>query len=116
MKEKTLLRIALICSVIGLILLFFISENISVSEVDLSKIDERDIGEDVKIIGEVLRVTDIGKVMFLEVGQEKVESVPILLFKDSDISLKKGDYVEIIGEIDDYKGEREIIATRVRII
>ena len=116
MKEKTLLKIALICSLVGIVVLFFVSEKISISQVDLDRIDERDIGTDVKIIGRIERATDTEKVMFLEIGQEKIEKVTVILFKDSDISLKEGDYVEITGEIEDYNGKREIIANKVRIV
>ena len=116
MKEKTLLKIALICSLVGIVVLFFVSEKISISQVDLDRIDEMDIGTDVKIIGRIERATDTEKVMFLEIGQEKIEKVTVILFKDSDISLKEGDYVEITGEIEDYNGKREIIANKVRIV
>lgn len=116
MKEKTLLKIALICSLVGLIGLFFVSERISIEEIDVSKINEEEIGKVVKIIGRIERVSDADKVMFLEIGQEKIETVSIILFKDSDISLEKGDYVEIIGSVEDYEGKREVIANRVRIV
>ena len=46
----------------------------------------------------------------------KTESISVILFKEKDIELKEGSYVEIEGEIDDYNGEREIIASRIKII
>lgn len=116
MKEVTLLKIALTCSVFGIVLLFLISDRISVQEIDISKIEEEGIGKDVKVIGKVGRVTDTGKMMFLEVEQEKVEQVTIILFKPGDITLFEGEYVEIVGEVEDYKGKREIIANKVKKI
>lgn len=116
MKEKTLFKISLICSLVGIIVLFFISEKLTIDEIDLSKIDEVKIGRSVKIIGRIEKVSNTEKVIFLEVGQQKIETVSVLLFKDSDIALKQGDYVEIIGEIDDYNGKKEVIANRVRLI
>jgi len=116
MKEKTLLKIALICSLLGIVVLFTISDNLSIEESDISKINHAEIGETVKITGRIEKMSDTDKLMFLEVGQEKIETVPVLLFKDSDIALKQGDYVEILGTIEDYEGEREIIANRIRLI
>lgn len=116
MKEKTLLKIALICTIVGLIVLYFISSNITIQEVDLSRIDETDIGDDIKLIGRVEKVSDVEKVMFLDVGQQKIESISVILFKDSDIAISEGDYVEIIGEIEEYEGERQVIANKVRLI
>ncbi len=116
MKEKTLFKIAIVCSVIGLIGLFFVSEQITVKEIDVGKITDSDVGKEVRVIGRVERVSDTEKVMFLEVGQEKVESVSVVLFKeDKGIRLKEGDYVELLGELDEYKGEYSIIANAVKV-
>ena len=116
MKEKTLLKIAVLSSVLGLLILFFISSYIPIQEINIDRIDEMDIGEPVKIYGEILKVGESDKVLFLQIGQEKIEKVEVILFKDSDFDLKEGNYVEIIGEIDDYQGKREIIAHTVKII
>ncbi len=116
MREKTLFKIALICSFIGLIGLYFISDKISIDRINISGIDKEDLGEEVKIIGKIERVTNTDKVVFLEISEMKTESISVILFKDKDIELKEGSYVEIEGEIDDYNGEREIIASRVKLI
>ena len=96
--------------------MFLISERIEVKEIDISKIENEKIGKSIKIIGRVGRVTDTGKMIFLEVEQEKTEQVTIILFKPGDITLTQGEYVEIVGEIDDYNGKKEIIANRVKKI
>ena len=116
MKEINLFKIALSCSILGLILLFFISEQIEIDETAIDKIDETDIGESVKIIGKIETINDVGNLVFIDINQEKIESVSVMLFKDSDIILKKGDYVEIIGDIDEYEGKKEVIANRIRLI
>jgi DNA/RNA endonuclease YhcR with UshA esterase domain len=116
MKEKTLLKIALISSILGIVVLFFVSENISLQNMDISKINEGESGETVKIIGRIEKLSDTGKVLYIDIGQQKIEKVSVMLFKSSDIALKEGDYVEIIGDINDYKGERTVIANKVRIV
>ncbi len=115
MKEKTLFKLALICSIVGLVVLFFISSNINVQEIDVGKITDSDVGKEVRVIGKILRVSDTEKVMFLEVGQEKVDDVSVVLFKEEPINLKEGDYVELLGEIDEYNGEYNIIANAVKL-
>ena len=112
MKEKTLLKYALICTVVGISILYVISDNIQVPIYS----EDLEIGEEVKIIGRIEMTGGTDKVMFLSVGWEKIETVDVLLFKDRDIPLKEGDYVAKIGEIDDYQGKREVIANRVRLI
>ena len=115
MKEKTLFKIAIICSIIGLVALFFISEKIEIKEINVGKITDSDIGKEVKVLGKVEKLSDTDKVMFLEVGQEKVERVSVVLFKDGKIDIKEGDYIELIGELDEYQGEYSIIANAVKI-
>lgn len=116
MKDLTLFTVALICSVLGIIILFFISDNITISQTNIHDIDSIEPGKTVKIIGRIERASDTEKVMFLTVGQEKIETVSVVLFKSSNITLKQGDYVEITGTVEEYQGAPEVIASRVRII
>jgi len=116
MQEKTLLKIALIFSLVGIILLFIFSNNVSIKEINIGKINEEDLDTTVKIIGRIEKVSDTEKVIFLTIGQEKIETIPVLLFKDSNISFAPGDYVEITGTLEDYEGEKEVIANKIRLI
>ncbi|GAG22180.1 unnamed protein product, partial [marine sediment metagenome] len=103
-------------SLIGIIILFFISGRIEIDEVTIDKLDEMEIGKTVKIRGYVKDVTNLEKVAFLKIAQEKTEVVSVVLFKEENISLESGDYIEVIGEIEDYKGEKEIIGNLVKRI
>lgn len=116
MKEKTLLRIALISGIIGLVILFIISDNLEIKEKDIDKINKANVEEDVKLIGTISRITNLEKVTFIEL--EQPATMTIILFKDKNknITLYKGDKVEIIGEIDEYNGELEVIAQRIRVL
>ena len=67
MKEKTLLKIALICSVVGIALLYIISENIKIDESTIDKITKGDIGESVKIKGVLSKVSSADNAVFLEI-------------------------------------------------
>ncbi len=114
MKESTLFKIALICSLVGVCILFFISDNVDVKEKAISKIEMESIGEDIKLKGYISGITDLEKVMFVEITQP--EKITVVLFKKSNITLDKGDYVEILGEIDEYGGKMQVIGNRVRVI
>ncbi len=116
MKEKNLFKLAFICSLVGLITLFFVSENIEIKEIDVGKITDSDVGKEVRVIGKIERLTNTEKVMFLEIAQEKIENIDVILFKDQKkINLKKGDYIELLGEVDEYEGEYNIIANAVKL-
>jgi len=109
-----LLKIALICSLLGLIILYIVAENISIDEKTIDKINKDDFGSDVKIKGAVNKIIDLENVMIVEITQPT--NMPVVLFKEEDINLSEGDYIEVIGEIDEYNGELEVIGHRVRVI
>jgi len=112
MREKTLLKVALLCSVVGLAIIFFITGRVEVDEVIVQRIDN--VGDDIKIVGEIQRISDAGSVMFINI--ERPEVVTVVVFTDRNISLATGQTIEVIGEIEEYEGELEILAERIRII
>lgn len=112
MKESTLLKIALLVSLVGIIILFSISENITIDEKTINQLDRTD--EEVLLRGIVTRVTELETVSFIEITQEN--KITVVLFKDYPIDLKEGEVVEVIGKTEEYKGEFEIIGKEVRVI
>jgi len=113
MDEKFLLKTSLICALIGILLLFYLAEYIiKVDEVSIDRINELDEGTDVKIKGFIEKITDLEKIAILEVSQLK--SITVILFKSGNITISKGDYVEIIGEVQEYNGKMELIGNEIK--
>lgn len=111
MEEKTLLKVSLVVGLLGALLLYFISSGIDLEAVKgLGGIMEE---EEIKINGIVGKVVEKEKVAFLEVLNEKIEKVNVVLFKDEKISLSEGDYVEILGTVEEYEGKKEVIGNKV---
>ena len=109
-----MLRLALICSLVGIIALFFISENMKINEKNINEINKDNIGEDVRIKGIVSKSADRGKIILLDIVQP--ETITIVLFKDHDFNISTGTKVEITGEIDEFNGKMEIIGNEVKIL
>ena len=116
MKETTLLRIALICSLVGLVILYFVSDNIEINERNIEKITMADKDEMVKVSGIITGVINSEKVTILKIM--KPEEIMVVMFKSENQTMpfKQGNEVEIIGKVDEYEGKMEIIASKVRII
>lgn len=112
MNEKTLLKLALIMTVTGLLILFFISETIEPKEKPLSQINKENIDAFVKLTGTITSVASKEKVTFIQINKQ--ETAQVILFDN--ISLSRGDKVEIIGKITEYNGKLEVIAQQVRVI
>lgn len=112
MKERTLLKIAIVSSLVGVFLLYIISDNITLDESSIGRIEEEEIGNDVKVKGVVKDVFNGEKISIITITQP--EEMKIILYDN--VSVYEGDYIEVIGEIDEYNGEREVIGNRVRRI
>lgn len=112
MREKTLLKISLFCTVFGLIGLYLISSSLKVDESIISKLDETNLGSTIKISGVVTKVDDLGSAMLLDIAQ--MESMKVIAFTN-DITLNKGDNVEVLGKLDEYNGRIELIADKITL-
>ncbi len=114
MKETTLLKIALICSLVGLLVLYFISTKIEIKDYK-PNILNKNVGEDVKLNGIVTKISDKGNVIFIEVNQQNPISI-VVFGNDNNLNLKNGDNVEVIGKVQEYNGKNEIIAQKIRLV
>ncbi len=111
--EKQLLKVCISTAMIGLCILFFYS-NIQTFEVTKT-LEHTKNDQSVKLQGTVLKYTDMENLSFITIANEKIETTPVILFKDRDIYLNEGDYVEITGTVETYKGEKELIANKIEI-
>ena len=66
-----------------------------------------------RIKGVVSSVRDLGEIMILDIAQP--QTINVMLFKDGNISINKGDFVDLEGELKEYKGKKEIIANQIEV-
>ena len=116
MDDKTLLRIALLGSVVGVVVLLLLSGQIGVQKEVISRLDGVPEGKEVEVVGKVLRFTDKGNVAFLEIAEQKIEAVTVVLFKDRNITLREGDRVRVTGSVEEYEGKKELLGNRVVLL
>ncbi|MEK6869777.1 MAG: hypothetical protein AABX74_06075, partial [Nanoarchaeota archaeon] len=95
MKEKTLLKIALIASLAGLLILYLISSNIEIKESNIEKITIENKDEFVKLSGIVSRIIDSEKAAFLEITQPQEITVVLFKNKNNTFNINEGNEVEI---------------------
>ena len=115
MEDKSLLRIALFCAFIGLGLLFFIYESVDVEVSEFDEIENKSVGDYVKVVGEISSVRASPGMYILEIGDQK-NTVPVVIFAKEKLRILKGNYISVGGEIEEYKGKKEIIASEVEIL
>ena len=111
MKESTLLKIALMTTVIGIVLLYYIGLQ-PIPESSSKDVQAKTEGI-VKLTGQVSKIAKTGSTVFLTVEQPLETTVVVF---DKDISLEEGSKIEVIGNIEEYQGKKEVIANRIRVI
>ncbi|MBI4148880.1 OB-fold nucleic acid binding domain-containing protein [Candidatus Woesearchaeota archaeon] len=114
MNERVLLRVSLAAGTIGILVLFYLSEHITIGERTIDKLSAADLEADIKIKGVVQAIEDHEKVAFLTVAQLK--DIQVVLFKEGNLSLRNGQLVEVIGTVDEYEGKLQLIGNEVRVL
>lgn len=113
MKEKTLLKLSFLCSIVGIISLFLTNKFFQPEQVKISQLKEE--MNYARVLGEIkTKYTSKTETTFLNIEDES-GTIKAVIFKGvSTNGVQKGDFVEIIGEVQEYKGEPELIVKKIR--
>ena len=115
MEEKTLLKIALVCSIVGVFIIFIFADRLEPSLVNISSISQSLIDKDVKIRGTVSSFRITSSVLMLDVRDE-TGSIKVVAFDKEDFEADKGQAVEIMGKVKGYQGSLEIEAKNILLL
>ncbi|MBI4147055.1 OB-fold nucleic acid binding domain-containing protein [Candidatus Woesearchaeota archaeon] len=111
MQEKTLVKLSLIMTLLGLSFLFVYAQLFDLEPA--ADIDDSLPSEKVLMKGTVKNLQVTEKAVFFELEGEKIVQTNIILFPDSSIYLREDDHVELTGQVEEYKGEKEVIAEKI---
>jgi len=100
-----LFKIGLFGSLIGLILLYV--GTLAFEPEAVETIDEEDIGKLVKVSGTVESVRELESSFLI-----KVSGFTVFSNKEITPDIEKGDLIEVIGQVAEYKGTLEVIPRR----
>ena len=108
MKERTLLKTALICGLLGISILFFASTLINPHETDNINLIPDDAS--VLIKGNIKRLADYNGTTFLTLQTDS--QTDVVMFKTNNVPLRTGDLIELRGT----KDKDQIIADEIRLL
>lgn len=111
MDDKTLKRMAVVCSLIGLLILFFISQKMEVPEKMIDELTSEDVTRTVKIVGYVDSYNNKGNFNTLKISQ--ISTIDVISFDDIS-NISKGEGVQAIGEYREVKGKKELILDELK--
>lgn len=109
MQQKTMIMICSIVSVLGLITLFIIDISTEIEIVPIEQLDS--LEGDVRFIGTITKVQNYEKVQYLTITEPCVAEV--VFFKNDELGLRTNETVEVLARIDEYKGKKQIVASKI---
>jgi len=105
MNEKTLLKVSLISSILGVVVLAVFSADAKISEKPLFAYEE---DGDISFYGNIEKISKRGNLTVFSVSRNEV--LDVVVFED--INFSEG-AVFVKGTVKDYDGKKEVIAERI---
>ncbi|MBN2421782.1 OB-fold nucleic acid binding domain-containing protein [Candidatus Woesearchaeota archaeon] len=113
MNESLLLKLAVVFSFTGIIVLYLISRNIEINDTTIEKINKEELDNEVKVTGRITSVINREGLTVLEISEQT--KISVLLF-NNELNFTKGNVVEVHGKIDEYNENRQVIANSVKVV
>ena len=114
MNDRTLLKISLACSVVGIFIVLIFADKLEPPLMDITNISNSLVDQDVKIRGTVSSSRMASSAIMLEV-QDETGKIKVVVF-DTDLNVDKGQMVEILGKVQEYKGILELESEKIIFI
>jgi len=121
MNEKILMKVSLIGTIGSILALYVVTSQIFSSSMNIGDIDKSFVGKTVNVTGEITSISNNKGNIFINVKDETGE-IKVVLWEDTIKSinandldtnkLNKGSKINIIGDVQIYRGEMEIIPIR----
>lgn len=119
MNDRGLLKLCLLCSVIGLVILFFGVRLAEAEKVSIVEVDENSIGRLVTVEGSVYSSYYNGEHLFFTLRDE-TGKIKVVVFENNikrtgidPLDVKKGVEMAVEGKVEEYEGELEILPERI---
>ncbi len=116
MEEKTLFKISIITSLVGLLIMIIMIGAMDLSESSISSINKTYIGKEIKIKGVLTSKKELSGITIMNV-KDDTGSIKVIAYKDNDqyLELKKDSTIEVKGLVKEYSSELEIEADSIKL-
>ncbi|MDP4012699.1 MAG: hypothetical protein Q8R00_03795 [Candidatus Nanoarchaeia archaeon] len=112
MEEKTIFKLSLISSIIGIILIIGITNSLEPQTIKILDINRDLLDQQVKVSGKIDSIIKKDSLTILNV--KDVKTIPIVLFENADF--KKGSKVEVTGRVSEFQKELQITASYIKTV
>ncbi len=115
MDEKTLLKVALVCSIVGVFIIFIFANRLEPSLVNISGISKSFAEQDVKVRGTVVSSKITSSVLMFDL-QDETGKIKVVAFDKDDFKAGNDQRIEVLGRVKEYKGVLEIEAKKITFL
>ncbi|GEM_PF-1330910 len=114
LREYWLNRLALGCSVAGVLLLFCYSLSVQPKELPVSEIERSKVGSRVSVQGMIEWSHESGSTLLFTVFDgNRVNAVMFNARPEERLAVRKGSFVRVTGLVKEYHGKLELVAERI---
>ena len=117
MKNKTLLIISLIISILGILVLLLIMNLKYENLIEISAINKALLDKNIQIQGEITKIKNQDNLQILTI-KDNTGKINAVLYKNTNqkINLNENQTIILHGKIKEYNSQLEIIADKIEII
>lgn len=91
-EDKNILKIVMILSIAGILVILFLSERIQPSCLDINNISYSLIDHDVRIKGQIFSLRDLPSIFLMDLKDDS-GTITVIAFKEENTTLKENDIV-----------------------
>lgn len=114
-EEKTIIKVSLILSLVGIGILLFMQKSQIVSATPISSINSSLLNQNIMISGKISSIKESPSVQMLKVSEGN-ESITVVAFRSDIIDVSKGDYIKVEGKVMKYKEDFEVEAKTIQVL
>ena len=116
MKTQNLIKISLAISIIGIFILLLILEYFPPDLVKLQDLTEDYLETSVRIQGTITQIKETPTVLILKL-KDSNKLITVIAFEEAaPLDLKLNSQVEILGKVESYENELEIITDKITLL
>ncbi|MFH1588652.1 MAG: OB-fold nucleic acid binding domain-containing protein [Candidatus Diapherotrites archaeon] len=117
LDDFALRKIAFICALGGVMLVFVISSAFEPTELEIGEINSVHLNQTVSVQGKVSSRKIISNALIFELTENK-STINAVKFNanENELLIEKGSKVKVTGKVEEYKGELEIVAEEIKEI
>ena len=113
-SDSQLIKLSLFITIIGILTIFILTLFIKPLEISISEISTSHFGREIITNGTIISYSSNGNIfMTISDGKSEIKAVIFENNAANAYNLNNGDRILILGEVNNYKGELEIIVTEV---